>query len=139
MISHLHGILSFSGDRFAVLDVGGVGYRVNTTLDTLRRAASEKSADGRVRFFTHLAVRENAMDLYGFLSRAELEFFELLITVSGIGPKTALGILNTASVETMLSGISSGDGAHFAKITGLRGKNAQKIMLELKDKIGGFG
>lgn len=133
MISHLIGVAAFSGDRFIVLDVSGIGYRVNTTLESVRQAGKES---GAVRFFTHLAVRENAMDLYGFLTRAELEFFELLITVSGIGPKTALGIMNVAPIETLLTGISAGDASYLTKVSGIGAKNAQKIVLELKDKIG---
>lgn len=143
MIAHLLGTVSFSGDRFVVLDVSGVGYRVNTTLENIREAGKHplpvspsKEVEG-VIFFTHLAVRENAMDLYGFLSRAELEFFELLIMVSGIGPKTALGIMNVAPVETLLSGISTGDASYLTKVSGIGAKNAQKIVLELKDKVGG--
>lgn len=135
MISQLEGQTAFSGDRFVVLDVHGVGYRINTTTENVRM--SSKGTD-TVRFFTHLAVRENALDLYGFLSRQELEFFELLITVSGIGPKTALGILNVAPVETLLSAITSGDASHLTKVSGIGAKNAQKIVLELKEKVGGI-
>lgn len=133
MISHLLGTVAFSGDKYVVLDVEGVGYRVNTTLENVRVAGKN---NGAVQFFTHLAVRENAMDLYGFLTRAELEFFELLITVSGIGPKTALGIMNVAPLETLLTGISGGDSVYLTKVSGIGAKNAQKIVLELKDKIG---
>ncbi len=134
MISQLAGNVVFSGDRFVVLDVSGVGYRVNTTLENIREVGK---GGGPVQFFTHLAVRENAMDLYGFLTRGELEFFELLITVSGIGPKTALGIMNVAPIETLLSGISTGDASYLTKVSGIGAKNAQKIVLELKDKVGG--
>lgn len=136
MISHLIGTVAFSGDKFAVLDVSGVGYRVNTTLESVRMAGK---GSGSVQFFTHLAVRENAMDMYGFLSRAELEFFELLITVSGIGPKTALGIMNVAPLETLYAGISAGDASYLTKVSGVGAKNAQKIVLELKDKLGTRG
>jgi len=146
MISHLLGSVTFSGDRFVVLDAGGVGYRVNTTIENVRlahRSFGEGGVAGResspVQFFTHLAVRENAMDLYGFLTRAELQFFELLITVSGIGPKTALSIMNVAPLETLLSGITAGDASYLTKVSGIGAKNAQKIVLELKDKIGGVG
>lgn len=171
MISHLEGTIALSGDKFIVLDVHGVGYKIHTTNENVRQAAKDtlptstphplgeppskevgrKSPEslppplfrgegwgGVVRFFTYLAVRENALDLYGFLTRQELRFFELLITVSGIGPKTALGIVNTAPVETLISGIASGDASYLSKVSGIGAKNAKKIVLELKDKIIGM-
>ena len=133
MISQLTGTIAFSGDKFVVLSVGGVGYHIKTTLDTERRAIETA---GDIIFYTHLAVREDALDLYGFLSRAELSFFQMLISVSGIGPKTALGILNSAPIESLASAIGMGDSASLSKISGIGAKNAQKIILELKEKVG---
>jgi Holliday junction DNA helicase RuvA len=135
MISHLVGNIIFVNDRFIVLDVNGVGYKVFTTPDNMRKA---QKTNGEISFHTHLAVRENALDLYGFLERNELEFFELLITVSGIGPKTALGIMNVAPMETILTAISKGDAGYLTKTSGVGTKNAQKIVMELKGKTDGF-
>ena len=86
--------------------------------------------------WTHLAVRENALDLYGFIERSELEFFEMLITISGIGPKSALGILSVAPVDTLRRAISSGDTSYLTKVSGIGRKNAEKIVVELRDKLG---
>ncbi len=135
MISFLSGKIIYTSDRFAVLDVNGVGYKVFTTGETLRQA--EKSG-GSVSFWTHLSVRENSLDLYGFIEQSELEFFELLLTVSGIGPKTALGIMNAAPVELIVSAITEGDSSHLTKVSGIGTKNAQKMVMELKGKVNGF-
>lgn len=128
----------FSGARFIVLDVGGVGYKIFTTAVALRTDTKDKKKS-RVSFWTHLAVRENALDLYGFLTRAELEFFELLITVSGIGPKTALGIMEIAPTDTLKKAIASGDSSYLTNVSGIGKKNAHKIILELQGKLGGKG
>jgi len=85
-----------------------------------------------------MAVREDAQDLYGFTSRKERDFFQLLITVSGIGPKSALNILSLVSNEALAGAIRTGSVAHLVKVSGLGKKTAEKIVLELKDKIGGF-
>ena len=135
MISHLVGNIIFANDRFVVLGVNGVGYKVFTTPDNVRKA---QKTNGEISFHTHLAVRENALDLYGFLERNELEFFELLITVSGIGPKTALGIMSVAPMETILTAISKNDPGYLTKTSGVGTKNAQKIVMELKGKTDGF-
>src|SRR3989344_1002842 len=93
MISHLEGKIIHTNERFVVLQANGVGYKVFTTSETLQ--AIKNKPNESAKFWTFLAVRENALDLYGFLAEEELDFFELLIShVSGIGPKTALGILN---------------------------------------------
>lgn len=85
-----------------------------------------------------MAVREDAQDLYGFTSKKERDFFQLLITVSGIGPKSALNILSMVSGETLSGAIRAGSVAHLVKVSGLGKKTAEKIVLELKDKMGGF-
>jgi Holliday junction DNA helicase RuvA len=131
MISRLSGTVIHSDQKHIILDVNGVGYKISTTNDSISRLNEGKQAI----FWTYLAVRENAMDLYGFLSQGELSIFELLITVSGIGPKTALGILNSASVQSIERAVSSGDTSHLTKVGGIGKKVAEKIVLELKDKI----
>jgi Holliday junction DNA helicase RuvA len=135
MITSLSGKIVFTSERFVVLDVGGVGYKIFTAGETVRRA--EKEA-GMVLFWTHLSVRETALDLYGFLEQSELGFFELLLTVSGIGPKTAFGIMNAAPVEMIVSAVTEGDSSHLTKVSGIGTKNAQKIVMELKGKVNDF-
>jgi len=132
MISQLTGKISFQEDNFVILNVSGVGYKLFISTETLESSRNKKS---EITFWTHLAVRENALDLYGFLEKPEMNFFALLITISGIGPKTALGILNVASVDTLVSAISSEDTSYLTKVSGIGAKNAQKIILELKNKI----
>ena len=95
-----------------------------------------KNKAENVRIWTYLAVRENALDLYGFANAEELETFELLITISGIGPKTASGILNVVSIATIRSAIATNDPSYLTKVSGIGRKNAEKIVRELSDKIG---
>ncbi len=133
MIAKLTGKVVFTGERYAVLDVGGVGYKVYLSMETLRLVAKKKD---EVSLWTHLAVREDAMDLYGFVEKAELEFFELLIGISGIGPRSALGIMSIAPVENIKRAVSSGDSSYLTKVSGIGRKTAEKIILELRDKLG---
>lgn len=134
MISQLTGTIAHKDARFIVLNTGGVGYKVAVTAETL--AKLPKNNEAAVSLWTHLAVREGALDLYGFITRDELSFFELLNTISGIGPKTALGILNAANPEIIRQAVGSGETSHLTKISGIGKKVAEKIVLELKDKIG---
>lgn len=133
MISYLRGPILETGPRHAVLDMQGIGYKVYTTDDTIHtlRAGQE------VIFWIHTIVREDALDLYGFTSQKERAFFELLIGVSGIGPKSALNILSLVSVDTLGSSIRSGSVAHLVKVSGIGKKTAEKIVLELNDKMVG--
>lgn len=137
MIAHLSGNLFYASERFIVLDVGGVGYKIRVTLDTLR-AIREKTGE-KASLWIHTVVREDALDLYGFQNEKELEFFELLISVSGIGPRSGLGILNIASVANLKEAIIGGNATALTKVSGIGAKSAQKIILELRDKIGGIG
>lgn len=132
MISRLTGSIVHVDPKYIVVDVQGVGYKVATTVDIMTKLSKEKES---VTLWTYLAVRETALDLYGFLSLSELNFFELLITISGIGPKTALGILNSASVEALETAVQTGDTSHIVKVSGIGKKVAEKIVLELKDKV----
>lgn len=132
MISRLSGSIAHIDPKYIILDVQGVGYKIATTSDIITKLNKEKTL---VTLWTYLAVRENALDLYGFLSLSELNFFELLITISGIGPKTALGILNSASVEALETAIQTGDTSHLTKVSGIGKKVAEKIVMELKDKV----
>jgi len=110
---------------------GGVGYKVFTTKENLSRL----KLDAPIDFWTHLAVREDILDLYGFRDEDELGSFTLLLGVSGIGPKSALGILDVASSETLRSAIASGNASYLTTVSGIGKKTAEKIILELKDKV----
>lgn len=133
MIGQLTGKISFSDSRFVILNVGGVGYKVFVSGDTLKELVAKT---GEVTVWTHLVVREEVLDLYGFLAKSELEFFELLIGISGVGPKSALSILSLAPPETLRRAISSGNKDYLTQVSGIGRKIAEKIVLELRDKIG---
>ena len=142
MIKHLQGTIIHEDLKSVVLDVNGVGYKIYTntaSLDSILPKRSE-GTDGKARattvsFWTYLAVRENALDLYGFREKEELEFFELLISVSGIGPKSAMAIMTVATLKNLRHAIATGDTSHLVKVSGVGKKNAEKIVLELKDKL----
>jgi len=135
MISQLTGKITYKGDNFIIIDTSSVGYKVFVPNDTIKEIDKLNTSDKKTTLWTHLAVRENSMDLFGFLTKEDLDFFELLISISGIGPKTALGILNVATTETLISAVSTGDTSYLTKVSGIGAKNAQKIVLELKNKV----
>ena len=132
MIGRLEGNISYKDQRFVIVNVGGVGYKIFTGLDILQKM---KEGDA-VSFWTYLAVRENALDLYGFTDKESLDFFEMLLDVPGIGPKSAMTVLSTAGLETLKSAISSADHGYLTKLSGIGRRTAEKIVLELKDKMG---
>jgi len=132
MISKLSGKIIHKDLSFIVIDANGVGYKVFITPDTLDSIIDKNEAS----LWTHLAVRENSLDLYGFWDKDDLDFYELLLTVSGIGPKSALGILSVTTVDVLRSAISSGDTSYLTKVSGIGRKSADKIVLELRDKLG---
>jgi len=134
MIAQLEGTIIHTDGRAVVVDVNNVGYKVWIGSEQLQKMAKNKAE--KVRIWTYLAVRENALDLYGFANAEELETFELLITISGIGPKTAAGILNVVSIATIRSAIATNDPSYLTKVSGIGRKNAEKIVRELSDKIG---
>ncbi len=131
MIASLKGTVSYLDQKSLILDVNDVGYRIHTTNDII----NSLSVGDSTSFFTHLAVREDAMDLYGFPNKKELEVFGMLISVSGIGPKGAINILSSVSIETLTNAIRTGSTAHLTKVSGIGKKTSEKIILELKDKI----
>lgn len=131
MITHLKGIVIDKEERTIIIDVGGIGYKVFATNQTVQ---SLKEGE-KTELWTHLAVREDSQTLFGFPSKDELHFFELLISISGIGPKTALGILNVSSVANIRKAVSTGDTTHLTKVSGVGTKIANKIVLELKGKF----
>ena len=136
MISLLEGNIEFKGERFIVINAGGVGYKVYLVPETIRSTAD---IGNTVRVWTHLAVREDALDLFGFVHYAELQFFELLISIPAIGPRSALNILGVAPLDTLKKAIASGETAYLTSVSGIGRKLAEKIVLELKDKIGAMG
>lgn len=136
MIAHLSGTTIFVGERFAIVETSGVGYKVRLPAETLQ--SLQKNNGEKVSLWIHTAVREDAIDLYGFEAQETLDFFEMLISVSGIGPKGAIGILNVAPVEHLKEAISKGDISALTKVSGIGSKSAQKIVLELKDKLGEY-
>ena len=132
MISRLKGILETKAEKYVIMDIGGVGFKIFVSAATLENLPA---AGQSATLHTHLNVREEALDLYGFLTQEELKFFELLLTISGVGPKVALGVLSIASVKTLVSAIAKGEVEFLTKVSGIGTKIAQKIILELKDKI----
>jgi len=144
MIGSIRGKIILKTDKYLIVETGGIGYKVSVSPDTLSKAGKlesparphESGAGGEIFLFIHTHVREDAFDLYGFLDREELEFFEMLINVSGIGPKGALSILGITSIETLRKAISIGDTSYLTKISGIGRKTAEKIVIELRDKVG---
>lgn len=132
MISHIKGKLIHKSEKFLVVETAGLGYKVFATSELLDKSA----LDQELSLWTYLAIREDSHDLYGFESKEELDFFELLIGISGIGPKSALNILSLANISTLKKAVSSGESGHLVKIAGIGKKNAEKIVLELKGKFG---
>lgn len=132
MIGSIKGKIVLKTDKFLIAETSGVGYKINVSPDTLSRT---KGSGEEIFLFIHTHVREDVLDLYGFLDYKELEFFEMLISISGIGPKGALTILGIASLETLHKAIGTGDISYLTKISGIGKKTAEKIILELRDKI----
>src|SRR3989344_9347935 len=131
MIASLSGTVRHKDLNTLIIDVAGVGYKVLVPMEVALAIVPSSP----IFLWTHQAVRETSLDLFGFLEREMLEIFELLITISGIGPKTALGILNVATPATLRQAVASGDTSYLTKVSGIGKKNAEKIVLELKDKL----
>jgi Holliday junction DNA helicase RuvA len=132
MIASLEGKLESLGGDFAIINVGGVGFQVympTSTLSTLGAVGKE------VKLYTHLHLREDNATLYGFASTEELELFQTLINVSGLGPKLALAMLSAMSVEKLITAIVTSNAALLTVIPGIGKKVASRLILELKDKI----
>lgn len=118
----------------AVIETCGVGYKLTVTGNTLTKLNSPALGE-KVRLYTYMAVREDAVELYGFYSTEELDIFKLLITVSGVGPKAAVAILSVMTPETLQNAIVSEDAKAISKAQGVGAKTAARIVLELHDKI----
>lgn len=131
MIEKIKGYLDYKKGTHAVIDVQGVGYRVNMTPTALTSLKNESE----VEIITYLYVAEGVMELYGFQTQDELEIFEMLIGVSGIGPKSALGVLAVASVDDITTAVAAQDTSLLTKVSGVGEKTAQRIIVDLKDKL----
>lgn len=134
MIYSLNGKLIYTDEKSAVIECGGVGFRCFTSHKTL---AQLPKVNDNVMLYTYMAVREDACDLYGFFDTNELEFFKMIISVNGIGPKLGISILSDFTPEQVALYITSGDVKALARANGVGAKTAQRIVLELKDKISG--
>lgn len=134
MIASLNGKIKEISENSAVVEVGGVGYEVYLVERTCNDLLSKKGQDAE--FYTHYYLRENAAELYGFVEKEERDMFRILITISGVGPKGALNILNAASINILQRAIAEGDTSVLTRVSGIGNKIAQKITLELKDKFG---
>ena len=132
MFYSLTGNLVKKGTAFAVVECGGVAFYCNTSNSTLYDISGEKT----VTLFTHLNVREDAMDLFGFSTENELQWFRMLISVNGVGPKAALAILSELTPDRLALAISANDVKLIKSAPGIGPKIAQRIILDLKDKVG---
>lgn len=134
MIAFLSGSVVDRGDSSVVVGVSGVGYEVFVTDYTFGKVASMED----VSFFIHTHVKEDVLALYGFLHKNELMMFRLLLSVSGVGPKAALGILSVTDVGTLSASISAKDVSVLTKVSGIGKRTAERIVLDLETKIGRF-
>lgn len=132
MYYYIKGELAHKGENFIVIDASGVGYKIYTSLSSIEKCAATGSY---ITVYTYLNVREDAMELYGFLDEEERGMFLSLISVSGVGPKAALAILSVASAQRVAAAIVTGDEKLLTKASGVGPKAAKRIILELKDKI----
>lgn len=149
MISFLEGKIEYTGDKFVILNTGGIGYRVNMIpklLNSISKSktivnpalSKEKAGQGSlVRLFVHsqLNMREGTFDMYGFDQREDLDLFNLLISVSGIGPKNALNIMSSVEPKHLKAAVVNNDPDYLKKISGLGPKTAQRLILELQNKV----
>ncbi|MDO9399817.1 MAG: Holliday junction branch migration protein RuvA [bacterium] len=131
MIIFLSGKIKNKGKDYIILETNNIGYKVFVS----QIFFAELEIDQVVDLYTHQYVREDALDLYGLRSLEELEFFELLISISGIGPKSALGVLSVAGIDDIKESIVSGDSALLTKVSGIGKRIAERVVLELRDKI----
>lgn len=135
MIAYLSGKLVFKDPTYVVIDVGGVGYHVKISLQTFSKIKDEE----QIRLLTFLHIKEDAHTLYGFREESEKRLFLLLISINGVGANTGLMILSSLSTEEIEQAILSGDVATIQAVKGIGTKTAQRIILELKDKVGKAG
>lgn len=134
MIYSLTGELAYIGDQFLVIECGGVGFKCFTSLNSAKTAGK---AGEKIRLFTYLSVKEDSLDLFGFKTENELNAFKMLISVSGVGPKAAVSVLSELSADKLALAVAAGDVKAITKANGVGKKIAERIVLELKDKMAG--
>ena len=132
MIYSVSGKLAVKSENLMVVEAGGFGFKIFASAQTIRRAVP---VGAEIKLFTHFHVREDAMELYGFLSAEELSFFELLISVSGVGPKSALSIIDVANLEELSAAIQESRPDLLTKASGIGRKTAERIIVELRNKV----
>ena len=132
MIAHIKGIVAEKFENSVIVDVNGVGYEITiTALDY-----ENITLDQEIKFYTYHNIRENAEELYGFSSLAAKKLFQLLLTVQGIGPKAAIAILSLAAPEEVRNAIANADAAFVSKASGVGKKSAERVIVDLRDKVG---
>jgi Holliday junction DNA helicase RuvA len=136
MIASIRGNLLFIGVDHAVIETGGVGFLVYAPRNVLGALGE---IGGEVRLYTHLHIREDLLALYGFTTTDQRHLFETLLGVSGIGPKVALSMLSSAPADELRAAIAGGDTVRLARVPGIGKKTAERMVLELRDKLDAFG
>lgn len=131
MIARITGTIVITTDKYLILETGGIGYQLFTPSETLLK----HKAGGGLALWTTDIIREDTHDLYGFESLESKDLFDLLLTISGIGPRSALGIMNVATIGTIARAVNTNDVSYLTKISGIGKKTAEKIILELRDKL----
>ena len=131
MFHYINGLVAELLPNLAVIDCGGVGFAVNTSAYTV----SQLKTGEKAKLYTFVYIREDCMDIYGFASKSEKHCFEMLIGVSGVGPKAAIAILSSSAPENLVMNIVSGNEKALTAAPGIGKKIAQRIILELKDKL----
>lgn len=134
MIYSLTGELTYIGDQFLVVECSGVGFKCFTSLTTAKTAGR---LGEKIRLYTYLSVKEDSLDLFGFKTENELNAFKMLISVSGVGPKAAVAVLSELSADKLALAVAAGDAKAITKANGVGKKIAERIVLELKDKMAG--
>lgn len=135
MIAFLKGKIIKKSSNFLILEVANVGYRIFVSESLFLKVKSEEE----LSLYIHQHVKEDSLELYGFINFEELELFEMLLSVSGVGPKSALGVLNLAKAETIKESIARGDAGLLTKVSGVGKKTAERVVLELRNKMGKLG
>lgn len=131
MIASIQGMVAATGKDYAVITTGGIGYKVFVPFPTLERLHTENEA----YLHTTMIVREDSMTLYGFASTTERDVYDILISISGIGPKTGLAIMSTLTLDSLKNAVVADRAEILTRVPGIGNKSAQKILIELKDKL----
>lgn len=135
MFYYIQGILAHREAGLAVIDCGGVGYKLTVSQNTLSELDKNAARSDKAKLYTYMAVREDDVELFGFYTEEELATFKLLLTVSGIGPKAAMGVLSAFTPDGLARAVSTEDTKAISRANGIGSKGAARIVLELKDKL----